>query len=296
VTLRQTRCSPPKWQGCRDFRPSEEANIGRNILVSAVAVGTVAIAMVVLLSASVAETPKMGGGYKDVIAIPVDDPKTKSIAGALFKPAGAGPFPAVIYMGTCASTNSAGEEHFMQTALRDRLLSKGFAILIVDPYWPRQEWQGVCDKAKEGGDYDARGARDIYAAMNVLSATPEIDANRIFVEGYSLGASAALSAVDVRNAAAHKAKLAGAIAFSPYCRQDAVPSVPALILVGEKDLWTPAAPCRDLGRTPNVKVVVYPGVGHGFAFPYGHHMQYDHNAAGDAKSRAEAFLEAHAIR
>ena len=266
--------------------------MGRNLLMSAVAVGTAT--MVVLLSVSAAQTPKMGGG-KDVIAIPIDDPQTKAIAGALFTPAGAGPFPAVIYMGTCSGANS-GEEHYVQTALRDRLLSRGFAMLIVDPYSPRQEWQGVCDKAKAGGDYDARGARDIYAAMDVLRAIPEIDAGRIFVQGYSLGASAALWAIDARNAAAHKAKLAGAIAFSPYCRQDATPSVPILILVGDKDLWTSAVRCQALERTPNVKVVVYAGVGHGFVMPFGHHVEYNHNAAGDAKGRAEAFLDAHTIR
>ena len=47
--------------------------------------------------------PRMGGGYTNVIAIPVDDPDTKAIAGALFRPQGAGPFPAVIYLGYCAS-------------------------------------------------------------------------------------------------------------------------------------------------------------------------------------------------
>jgi dienelactone hydrolase len=251
--------------------------------------------MGVLLSVSAAETPKMGGGYKDVIAIPVDDPQTKAIAGALLKPAGAGPFPVVIYMGTCASIGS-GEEHYMQTALRERLLSSGFAMLIVDPYSPRQEWRGVCDKAKVGGEYDARGARDIYAAMDALRAMPEIDTNRIFVQGYSPGASAALSAVDARNASAHKANLAGAVAFSPYCGQGAALSVPALILVGDRDIWTSTKGCQALERSPNVKVVVYPGVGHGFAMPFGHNAQYNHDAAGDAKGRAEAFLGAHMIR
>jgi hypothetical protein len=37
--------------------------------------------------ASSQTAPPMGGGYKDVIPIPVDDPATKAIAGALFKPA-----------------------------------------------------------------------------------------------------------------------------------------------------------------------------------------------------------------
>ncbi len=92
--------------------------------------------MAVLLSMSAAaRIPKMSGGYKDVIAIPVDDPQTKAIAGALLEPAGAGPFPVVIYMGTCASIGS-GEEHYVQTALGERLLSRGFAMLIVDPYSP----------------------------------------------------------------------------------------------------------------------------------------------------------------
>jgi hypothetical protein len=30
--------------------------------------------------------------------------------------------------------------------------------------------------------------------------------------------------------------------------------------------------------------------------PFGHHVEYNHNAAGDAKGRAEAFLDAHTIR
>jgi len=56
------------------------------------------IAMLAFQSMSKAETPPMGGGYTDVIPIPVNDPATKAIAGALFKPPGAGPFPAVVYV------------------------------------------------------------------------------------------------------------------------------------------------------------------------------------------------------
>ena len=53
-------------------------------------------AMVVLPSLSMGQTsPPIGGGYTDVIAIPVNDPAIKAISGALIKPAGAGPFPAL---------------------------------------------------------------------------------------------------------------------------------------------------------------------------------------------------------
>jgi dienelactone hydrolase len=267
----------------------------RNLLFSAKALAIAAAATMALPLQSVAQTPKMGGGYKDVITIPVDDPKTKAIAGALFKPAGAGPFPAVIYMSTCAGVDS-GEERFVQTTVRDRLLSKGFAMLIVDPYWPRQEWQGVCDRPNAGGEYDARCARDIHAALDVLKALPEIDATRIFAQGVGLGASAALSAIDAGKAAAHKTKLAGAIALSPHCKEDAAPSVPTLILIGDQDLWAPAARCRALARMPNVEVKVYPRVGHAFAMPFGHRAQHNREAAKDAQIRAEAFLDAHTVR
>ena len=108
-----------------------------------------ALATIGLSTLAAAQIPILGGGYKDAIAIPVDDPATRAIAGALFRPAGAGPFPAVIYMGTCAEMNS-GEERFAHSAVRDRLLAKGFAMLVIDPYWPRQEWQGVLRPAERG--------------------------------------------------------------------------------------------------------------------------------------------------
>ena len=48
------------------------------------------------------QTPPIAGGYTNVTAIPVNDPAIKAISGALFKPTGAGPFPAVVYMIGCA--------------------------------------------------------------------------------------------------------------------------------------------------------------------------------------------------
>jgi hypothetical protein len=110
-------------------------------------------------------------------------------------------------MGTCAEIDS-GEERFMHTVVRDRLLPRSFAVLIVDPYLPRQQWQGVCDKPNAGGDYRARSANDIHAAADTLAARSDINANRIFVQGVGLGVSAALSATDRREASARKAKLA----------------------------------------------------------------------------------------
>ena len=89
----------------------------------------------------------MGGGYKDVVPIPVDDPTTKAIAGALFKPAGKGPFPVVVYMSGCygLGLNNPPELVLERTAI-DHLLAKGVATFIVDPFTPRNEPEGVCAK------------------------------------------------------------------------------------------------------------------------------------------------------
>ncbi len=47
-----------------------------------------ALGATILPSLALSETaPPIGGGYKDAISIPVDDPATTAIAGALFKPA-----------------------------------------------------------------------------------------------------------------------------------------------------------------------------------------------------------------
>ena len=102
-------------------------------------------AMVTLTSSQAAEAPPMGGGYTNVIPIPVNDPSVKEIAGALFKPQGAGPFPAVVYMSGCNGLNFPPEVK-QEKAVIDSLLSKGIATLIVDPFTPRGEKDGACDK------------------------------------------------------------------------------------------------------------------------------------------------------
>ena len=67
----------------------------------------------------------------------------------------------------------------------------------------------------------------------------------------------------------HDTQIAGVIAFYPYCYDNVVPSPPTLILIGEKDDWTPAGMCKAVKGNPNFDVVVYPGASHSFAMPMG---------------------------
>ena len=262
-------------------------------------------AVIVLPSfASGQMAPPIGGGYKDVVPIPVDDPTTKAIAGALFKPAGKGPFPVVVYMSGCygLGLNNPPELVLERTAI-DHLLAKGVATFIVDPFTPRNEPEGVCANLNEKtfAQYATRGGNDAVAALKVVKSLPDIDPNRVFLQGYSFGAISSLFAVDPNTPGAHDAKIAGLIAYFPYCYDNVASSVPTLVLIGEKDDWTPAALCQKVSdKAPNFEVAVFPDSYHGFVMPMGkaidylgHHIEYNEKATLDAQKRADTFLDAH---
>ena len=257
------------------------------------------------LGASVFPTPSARALPANAMTIPVDDPAVKSIEGTLFKPAGAGPFPAVVYVFGCWDPGIT-PEIAMQRIAKDHLVGNGVAVLIVDPLAPRgaRTMEDYCAAITPDtlADYASRGARNALAAVKALKSTPGIDPNRVFLQGYAFGADAALFAVD-RNAPARRdpaTTVAGIVAYYPLCTGKMDPAVPTLMIVGEKDDWMPAAACHAMAKDkPGVELVDYPGETHAFAMPYtpaeyqGHRMQYDERAAKDADQRADAFMAAH---
>ena len=266
----------------------------RLLLATAVGAGTLAFA-----DTSVAQTPPMGGNYTNVIAIPVEDPEVQAIAGALFEPKGEGPFAAVVYMPVCGGLWPP-EERAVERRVVDHLQQKGFVVLIVDPYTARKEYNGVCDEASSADAQTSeriaiRGAHDALAAVTVLAARPDIDRNHIFLLGFSQGALNALVAVDSALPGQIDARVAGVIAYYPYCYEGIDPTVPALVFVGEEDTLTPASLCLAARDKPNLEVVVYPGATHGFAMPGGmvfggEVFKFDEKATKNAQSRADAFM------
>ena len=145
-----------------------------------------------------------------------------------------------------------------QKATVDHMLAKGVAILIVDSFTPRNEPKGVCANLDGEKDiqYATRGSNDALAAVAVLKAMPEIDAKHIFLAGFSLGGYSSLLATDSKNPASHNGAVAGVIAYYPFCYDGVDPSVPVLVLIGEKDDWTPAAKCQAVTGKSNFEVVV----------------------------------------
>lgn len=244
--------------------------------------------------------PPIGGGYTNVIAIPVNDPAIKAISGALFRPAGAGPFPAVVYMIGCGGIDPPPLRAQQKISV-DHMLAKGVAVLIVDSFTPRDEPKGVCANLNKENfvQYGTRGSNDALAAVALLKAMPDINAKHIFLVGFSLGGYSSLLATDSKNAAGRNGAVAGVIAYYPFCYDGVDPSVPVLVLIGEKDTWTPAAKCQAVTGKTNFEVVVYPGVTHVFNTPsekprdvLGHHLVYDEKATQDAQQRADAFMAA----
>jgi len=218
------------------------------------------------ISQSADDTVKMGSAYPvAVVNIPVDDAKTKFVAAALFEPNGTGPFPAVIILSGCAGvTRDAGIVRRINTDY----LPKGIATLVVDSFTPRGITQ-VCDAPPQNqNEIVGYRVKDAYAAMNWLSTRSEIDSKRIFFQGYSHGAITAISATDAQYPAAanRQPKIAGVIAFYPYCYSPGIKfSVPSIILIGQSDDWTPANLCEGIGDKANVEITVYPNAWHSFA-------------------------------
>ena len=271
----------------------------RRFLMTAAATATIAGALALLPALGAAEAPPMGGGYTNVIPIPIDEPATKAIAGALFKPEGAGPFPAVVYLGDCGPIGGTDDRSLEKTVV-NRNLSKGIATLILDSFTPRHQRHGVCDRQNNPVWLGIRAA-DAHAAKDVIAGMPDVDAKRIFLLGYDHGGSAALLAADAVTAARHQAKFAGVVAYYPFCGFSCgcAFSVPTLIMIGDADELAPADRCGSMRGKANTELVIFNGATHRFANPGadkvedGHRVTYDAKAAEDAQARADAFMAAH---
>src|SRR5215475_6602493 len=113
-----------------------------------------------------------------------DQAKPARLLGYLARPDGEGPFPAIVVLHGCPGFFGGYAE------VADQLKSWGYEALVVDSFGRR----GIVTRCGIG--LDPEQAIDAYAALKYLSREPTIDAARIAVLGYSMGAESALSAVE----------------------------------------------------------------------------------------------------
>lgn len=218
---------------------------------------------------------------------------TLGIPFTLTRPAGNGPFPAVVILHDCSGLGpgSSGAPWRWSSVLAAR----GFVTIWPDSFSTRGRPRGVCTVASGPPIPYRLRAADAYAALNHLGTLPYVDAKRVAVMGGSHGGSSTLATIaDIAANSKHGGRFAAAIALYPACGRSVggwtverdkeaahkivgysgvfKPRAPLLILTGAADDWTPAEPCRRLAAASRdaghpVEIVIYPGAHHSFDSP-----------------------------
>ncbi len=176
---------------------------------------------------------------------------------ALYKPEGAGPFPAVVIQHQCGGLRSATGA-WQNMAILDwakEAVSRGYVALVVDSLGPRGV-DSVCQGAKAGVNFP-RGVRDALQAAEHLNKQPYVDKAQIHFAGFSWGAMVGVMASGSSwgNALQAGTRFRSVVAFYPGCfdiRPASGPSYPVvqqdidtplLVLMGQADTETPPQEC-----------------------------------------------------
>ena len=208
-------------------------------------------------------------------------------------PAPAGGRPAIVALHGCGgmySTSGSGRRQLAERmALRgDLLVREGYAVLFVDSFRSRGVRE-VCTVGRGQRTIKAAQRRlDALAALAYLASRGDVSRQRIALVGWSHGGSSALRAVDIGDpaVAAFVARpdappfFRAAVAFYPGCAhplenaQRYRPGAATRIYIGERDDWTPAATCVELGkamaaRGQDLLVTTYADSYHAFDSPTG---------------------------
>jgi beta-lactamase regulating signal transducer with metallopeptidase domain/dienelactone hydrolase len=243
-------------------------------------------------------------------AHPRQVPAARDLIGQLYKPEGDGPFAAVVLTPDCFGVQPYQQEW------AQLLADSGYVALLVDSLGSRQR-EPYCDRLLHPKkEYSAWYQLDAFAGLEYLIAQSFVDPDRVAIMGWSQFntlqsvASYGMQQLYINNFHA-------AVALHPNCGMGSIGHYesPVLILVGEKDDWTPAAYCESLARRAanlgpaSITLHVYPDALHGFDNPgleppryeagiqnwykkphWGVTLGYNANAHADAKNRVLEFL------
>jgi len=196
------------------------------------------------------------------------------LKATLYRPAGAGPFPAVVALHACDGLGDrTGPIQPRYREWGERLAAAGFAVVFPDSFGSR----GLGSQCRVR-ERTVRASRlrtaDANAARHWLQAQSWAIGDRVSLLGWSHGATTALWTVRRRTTNRDKtADFRSAVALYPSCRRSSLSAwsarIPTLILIGGADDWTPASTCQQMvadarGRSAAATLVVYPGAYHDF--------------------------------
>lgn len=222
-----------------------------------------------------------GAQAQEKVAFPSRD--GTPLDGYLFRaPQGKGRAPALVFAHGCGGLIGKNGINARETDWAARFTASGISVLMVDSFTPRGV-SSMCAPANFRAEvYQAR-PQDMYGALAYLQAQPFVDPGRIALMGWSLGGGTVLNTLRTDSPArppglAPARDFQAAVAFYPAsCNPARQPGgwtsrIPLLVLTGEKDVWTPLAPCEALldaaARAGQpVTLHVYPGAYHDFDWP-----------------------------
>ena len=254
------------------------------------------------------------------VTFPSADGRT-TLIGYVFTPSDkrAARVPAVVMMhgrGGAYSSLAKGRYDGSTLSLRHQMWGRlwaeqGYVAILVDGFGPRGHWQGFArgtyrERAPELNEVTVRPL-DAYGALAYLRRRPDVIADRIGLQGWSNGGSAALAAMapDAPGIAEHTpaAGFRAALVFYPGCglqqrfASGFAPYAPVRIFIGDADEEVSPPICKRLversrAKHGDIAIELYPSASHGFDDPSGNRQSVKANASAkaDAVARAERFF------
>jgi len=211
----------------------------------------------------------------------------KRVSGQLFRPDDSAALrPAVILLHTCGGPAEHTLDHWPRF-----LNGLGYAVFTVDTLGSRGKES--CSQVRQGYYLQAI---DADHALDYLASLPFVDADRIAVMGFSMGAIAINTRLATDRYTRSKNEFRAGISLYGRCSSIATASdtrFPVLVLVGDQDPdHTPS--CVAIADSRNFDVVVLKGAYHGFDQPSSRAIRYDPKGTPMAYSAA-ATNEAEAL-
>ena len=244
------------------------------------------------------------------------------LVGYLFTPQGphAAKMPAVVMMhGRAGAYSSAADGDYGATTLSRRhqqwghlWAQQGYLAVLVDGFGPRGYPQGFprfsYDSRPEALNEVTVRPLDAYGALAWLRTRNDVIADRIALQGWSNGGSAALATMALAGAPGIAAVtpvtgFRGALVFYPACGlkgqfdDGLMPYAPVRVFQGSADEEVSPRRCGELidrsrARGGDIQITFYPGAPHAFDDPGTERSVVPANAAAtaDAIPRAIAFF------
>jgi dienelactone hydrolase len=219
------------------------------------------------------------------VAFPSLDGNT-ALQAFLLRPKTQAARAALVLLHGCSGLQNDGQMFGHYRVWSRMFALRGYVTLVVDSAGSRGFGETCTDRPERRTMLRER-PKDAYAALAYLQALPFVRADRVGVIGWSQGGATVLLAIGARSRGRPEGFNApdfrAAVAFYPgACSErlqsrpfvDAEPNtwttpIPLLVLQGEADNWTPAAPCEAFvagakQRGAPVEFKLYPNAHHVF--------------------------------